>query len=211
MSFHSLLSKTKTTGRRKHQEIITSLWVFIFVFFSSSSSFHYLLSKTKTKNHKRKKKKKKKERKKRSNWTKLPRKSKEENNNNRQRPNQKEKKNNNNNKEEGIGIVQYLQTKPKRKKKRKRQRIGQAHVQVHMGVFIIYLSNSFHSVFFIFWRENILLGPGRKHLDLTYQFFSLLSPDQTPTKKVFILIFSSKFSFLFSFQSFRFIKFLIIE
>ena len=45
----------------------------------------------------------------------------------------------------------------------------------------------------------------------SYQFFSLPSPDQTPTKKIFILIFSSKFSFLFSFQSFRFIKFLIIE
>ena len=61
MSFHSLLSKTKPTGRRKHQEIITSLRVFIFVFFSSSSNFHYLLSKTKTKNHKRKKKERKKE------------------------------------------------------------------------------------------------------------------------------------------------------
>ena len=122
MSFHSLLSKTKTTGRRKHQEIITSLWVFIFVFFSSSSSFHYLLSKTKTKNHKRKKKKKKKKERRGATGRSCPGNQKKKIIiiiiANRQRPNQKEK-NNNNNKEEGIGIVQYLQTKPKRKKEKK--------------------------------------------------------------------------------------------
>ena len=158
---------------------------------------------------KQKSQKKKKERKKRSNWTKLPRKSKEENNNNnRQRLNQKEKKNNNN-KEEGIGIVHYRPNQ-KEKKKRKRQRIGQVHVQVHMGIFIIYLSNFSYSVFFLFWRENILLGPSVFSLDPT-NFF--LSPP--PTKHL-----PKKFSFPFSFQnfpshflfkSFQLVKFLIVE
>ena len=39
-----------------------------------------------------------------------------------------------------------------KKKKKKAQRIGQAHVQVNMDIFVIYLSNFSHSNFSLFWR-----------------------------------------------------------
>ena len=56
-----------------------------------------------------------------------------------------------------------------------------------------YLLNSSHSVFSLFWRENILVGPGRKYLGPT-NFFPSPPSNQTPTKKAFIPIFSPKFS-----------------
>ena len=57
-----------------------------------------------------------------------------------------------------------------------------------MGIVIIYLSNSSHSIFSLFWRENIFVDLGRKHLDPT-NFF----PPLPPTKKIFFLIFFPKF------------------
>ena len=182
MSFHSLLSKAKTIGRRKHQKIITSLWVFIFVFFSSLFGFHYLLSKTKTRNHKRKRK-----REKRSNWTKLPRKSKEENNNNRQRPNQKKK---NNNKEEGIGIVQYLQTEPKKKKKGNGLDKPMCKYTWVFSSFTYQISPTQFSFYF---EEKIFCWiQGENTWTLPIFFLSL-----PPTKHL-----PKKFSFPFSFQNF---------
>ena len=50
-----------------------------------------------------------------------------------------------------------------------------------------------HSVFSLFWRENILVGPERKHLDTIIYFPSSL-PNQIYSKKVFIRIFFPKFS-----------------
>ena len=47
---------------------------------------------------------------------------------------------------------QKITKEEEEKKKRKRQQIGQAHVQVHMSIFVIYLSNSSHSVFSPFWK-----------------------------------------------------------
>ena len=81
----------------------------------------------------------------------------------------------------------------RRKKKRKRQQIGQAHVQVHMSIFVIYLSNSSHSVFSPFWREHFG-GPGDKTPRL-HQFPP--PPPLPPTKHP-----PKKFSFPFSLQSF---------
>ena len=77
-----------------------------------------------------------------------------------------------------------VQTRPNQNKKIE-QWIGQAHVQVHMGISFIYLSNSIYSFFSQFWRENILLDPGRTHLDST-NFFPSPPPNQTPTKNVFL-------------------------
>ena len=42
-------------------------------------------------------------------------------------------------------------------------------------------------------EKNFLVGPGRKHMDPTI-YFPSSSPNQTHSKKVFLLIFSSKFS-----------------
>ena len=53
-----------------------------------------------------------------------------------------------------------------------------------------------HSVFSLFWRENILVGLERIHLDTTIYFPSSL-PNQIYSKKVFILIFFPKFSIHF--------------
>ena len=50
-----------------------------------------------------------------------------------------------------------------------------------------------HSIFSSFWEENILVGSRRKHLDPTIYFSSFL-PNQTHSKKVFLPIFSPKFS-----------------
>ena len=47
-------------------------------------------------------------------------------------------------------------------------------------------------VFSLFWGENFLVDPKRKHLNLTI-YFSSFSPNQTHFKKVFIPIFSPKF------------------
>ena len=68
-------------------------------------------------------------------------------------------------------------------------------MQVHMGIFVIYLSNSFYSIFFLFWREIFLVGPKRKHPGPTIIFLSPL-PNQTPSKKFFLLIFSPFFSII---------------
>ena len=65
-------------------------------------------------------------------------------------------------------------------------------MQVHMGIFVIYLSDSSHSVFSPFWTENILVGLKRKHLN-PINFFPSPSSNQTLTKKVFLPIFYSKF------------------
>ena len=88
------------------------------------------------------------------------------------------------------------QTKKKKKKRdkerRKEQPIGQAHVQLEMNISFIYLLNSPHSVFSLFWRENILVDLRRKHLGPT-NFVPFRPSNQTPTKKVFLHIFFSKF------------------
>ena len=47
-----------------------------------------------------------------------------------------------------------IQTKKKKEKKRKRNVLNETHVQVHMGILVIYLSNSSHLVSFLFWKEN---------------------------------------------------------
>ena len=53
----------------------------------------------------------------------------------------------------------------------------------------------FLSVFSLFWRENFLMGQKEKHLSSTIYFPS--SPlNQTHSKKVFLPIFSSKFSII---------------
>ena len=79
----------------------------------------------------------------------------------------------------------------KREKKKKEQRNGQAHVQVHMSIFVIYLSNSSHSIFSPFWRENILVGSERKHLSPT-NFFSLPSLQPNIHQKSFYSYFLFK-------------------
>ena len=89
----------------------------------------------------------------------------------------------------------------KEKKKKKRQRQGRrkkkklkaTHVYMHMGIFVSQEKIYFYSVFSPFWRENILVGTGRKHLNLTI-YFSFFLPDQTHSKKVFLSILSLKFS-----------------
>ena len=50
-----------------------------------------------------------------------------------------------------------------------------------------------HPIFFLFWKENILVGPGSKHMDPIIYFLSF-PPNQTHSKKVFLPIFSSKFT-----------------
>ena len=50
-----------------------------------------------------------------------------------------------------------------------------------------------YSVFLSFQRANILVGLSRKHISFTIYFSSFLS-NQTHSKKVFISIFSQKFS-----------------
>ena len=49
------------------------------------------------------------------------------------------------------------------------------------------------SVFSPFWGENFLVGPGRKHLSPNI-YFPSFSPNQTHSKRVFLPIFSPKFS-----------------
>ena len=62
-----------------------------------------------------------------------------------------------------------------------------------MGIFVNQEKIHLYSIFSLFWRENILVGPRRKHLDPTIYFPSFL-PNQTHSKKVFLPIFSPKFS-----------------
>ena len=62
-----------------------------------------------------------------------------------------------------------------------------------MGIFVNQEKIHHSSVFSPFQRENILVGLGRKHLCPTTYFPSSLS-NQTHTKKVFLPIFSPKFS-----------------
>ena len=49
------------------------------------------------------------------------------------------------------------------------------------------------SIFSQFWRKFFLVSSGRKHLDPTI-YFSSFSPNQIYSKKIFLLIFSPKFS-----------------
>ena len=51
----------------------------------------------------------------------------------------------------------------------------------------------FPSIFFPFWRENLLVGLEIKHLSSIIYFFSS-PPNPTHFKKFFLLIFCSKFS-----------------
>ena len=85
--------------------------------------------------------------------------------------------------------------KKKKENKEKEKRTGNVHKKVHTHThkkesdephFLL-------SVFSPFWRENFLLNPGRKHVDPTI-YFPFFPPNQTHSKKVFILIFSLKFS-----------------
>ena len=87
----------------------------------------------------------------------------------------------------------------KMKKRRKRQRLertkksnvlDKVHVQVHIGIFVIYLSNFSHSIFSPFWRE--FFG---EHTWLQLTFFSP-SSNQTLSKKFSLLIFSFFFFIL---------------
>ena len=73
--------------------------------------------------------------------------------------------------------------------------MDEAHVQVHMGILVIYLSNSSHLVFSPFWKENFLIGFGRKHLDPTIIFLST-PPYQTLSKKFFSLSLSLSLSLI---------------
>ena len=75
------------------------------------------------------------------------------------------------------------------KKKKKSNVLDKAHVQVHIGIFVIYLSNSPHSVFSPFWRE--LFG---EHTWLQLTFFSLPLPTKHFSKS-----FLSSFSLIFFF------------
>ena len=96
---------------------------------------------------------------------------------------------------------QHPGKKKKRKKKRRRRKrqrlertkksnvLDKVHVQVHMGIFVIYLSNSSHSIFSPFWRE--LFG---EHTWLQLTFFSP-SSNQTLSKKFSLLILSHFFFF----------------
>ena len=51
----------------------------------------------------------------------------------------------------------------------------------------------FFSVFFPFWRKKLLVGQERKHLGPII-YFPSSPPNQTHSKKIFLPIFSSKFS-----------------
>ena len=73
--------------------------------------------------------------------------------------------------------------------KKEKKQLDEAYV--HMGHSCQLRKNLF-LVFFPFWRENILVGLGRKHLNSTIYF---LPP--YPTKHIL-----KKFFFLFSFQIF---------
>ena len=48
-------------------------------------------------------------------------------------------------------------------KKKKKSNVMKPMCKLHMGIFVIQLSNFPHQVFFLFWGENYLIGPGRKH------------------------------------------------
>ena len=90
----------------------------------------------------------------------------------------------------------------KREKKRSKKKRGNVTAQgrgrkkkqleENIGIFVNQEKIHPHLVFSPFWRENILMGPGRKHLDPTIYFPSSLLTKHT----------SKKFSFLFSLQSF---------
>ena len=94
---------------------------------------------------------------------------------------------------------------PRKRKKKKRKKKGQPYWQCcclggkkkpleeNMGIFVNQEKIHPYSIFSLFWRENILVGPRRKHLGPTIYFPSFL-PNQTHSKKVFLPIFSSKFS-----------------
>ena len=62
-----------------------------------------------------------------------------------------------------------------------------------MDIFVNQEKINSHSVFSSFWKENILVGLGRKYLGPTIYFLSS-PPNQTHSKKVFLSIFSPKFS-----------------
>ena len=68
-----------------------------------------------------------------------------------------------------------------KKKKKKSNILDEAHMQVQMGIFVIYSSDFFHLIFSPFLGENFLVDPKRKHPDLTILFPSP-PPNQTPSK-----------------------------
>ena len=79
--------------------------------------------------------------------------------------------------------------KEKKKKKLTRWRwnlTGEVFLKAHFTSFLIFVFSSF-------WGENFLVGPGRKHLDPIIYFPSTI-PNQVHSKKVFLSIFSPKFS-----------------
>ena len=71
--------------------------------------------------------------------------------------------------------------KRKRKSRRSEERCRDIFVQITGPFFCL--------VFSLFWGENFLVGPKRKHLGPTI-FFSSLPPNQTPSNKFSFLIFS---------------------
>ena len=82
-------------------------------------------------------------------------------------------------------------TAQKRGKKKKRQ-LEEAHVHMHMGIFVNQEKIHPYSVFSPFWGENFLVGTERKHLNPTI-YFPSSPPNETHFKKVFFPIFSPKF------------------
>ena len=82
-----------------------------------------------------------------------------------------------------------------KKKKKKSNILDEAHMQVQMGIFVIYPSNFLHLIFSSFLGENFLVDPGRKHPDLTILFPSP-PPNQTPSKKFYSFSLSLNFFFI---------------
>ena len=88
----------------------------------------------------------------------------------------------------------HKKTKEKEKKKKKKKKGRQLSMCKCTWTFLSIKQPHFlSSVFSLFWRENFLVSPRRKHPSPIISFpFS--PPNQTHSKKVFIHIFSPKFS-----------------
>ena len=86
-------------------------------------------------------------------------------------------------KKKTIKKIEGIRKKKKRKEKKKKNEKSEVKLQVQ-------ITGPFFCLFFsLFWGENFLVGPKRKHLGPTI-FFSSLPPNQTPSNKFSFLIFS---------------------
>ena len=86
--------------------------------------------------------------------------------------------------------------KKKKKKRKKKATYWMKPMHLHMGIFVIYLSNSPHSAFSHF-GENFLASIRRKHLTPTNIFLSLSLFQPNTLQKVFFPHFLSFFFFIF--------------